>query len=57
LAVLALLGGFITVRVLAIEGAMLEHGNLFFSPTYCGNGRKCWGKSSASIVQGLANNT
>jgi magnesium transporter len=31
--VLALLGGFISVKVLGLfEGAMLKHGELFFSP-------------------------
>jgi hypothetical protein len=25
------------------EGAMLQHGNLFFFTIDCGNGRKCWG--------------
>jgi magnesium transporter len=50
-------GGF-TVRVLGLfEGAMLEHGNLFFfTPliaAMAGNG----GVQSSAIVQGLANNT
>jgi magnesium transporter len=40
--VLALLGGFISVKVLGLfEGAMLQHGNLFFFTIDCGNGRKC----------------
>jgi magnesium transporter len=56
--VLALLGGFITVRVLGLfEGAMLERKLIFLHTTYCCNGRKCGVQSSAIIVQGLANNT
>jgi magnesium transporter len=54
--VLALLGGFITVRV--FEGAMLEHGNLFFfTPLIAAMAGNVGVQSSAIIVQGLANNT
>ena len=57
--VLALLGGFISVKVLGLfEGAMLEHRNLFFFPpliaAMAGNAGV---QSSAIIVQGLANNS
>lgn len=57
--VLALLGGFITVRVLGLfEGAMLEHGNLFFfTPLIAAMAGNVGVQSSAIIVQGLANNT
>jgi magnesium transporter len=49
------LGGFISVKVLGLfEGAMLKHGELFFSP-YCCNGRNVGVQSSAIIVQGLNN--
>jgi len=57
--VLALLGGFITVRVLGLfEGAMDEHGNLFFfTPLIAAMAGNVGVQSSAIIVQGLANNT
>jgi len=57
--VLALLGGFITVRVLGLfEGAMLEHGNLFFfTPLIAAMAGNVGVQSSAIIVQGLANNS
>ncbi|MEL1240647.1 magnesium transporter [Flavobacterium flavipallidum] len=57
--VLALLGGFITVRVLGLfEGAMLEHGNLFFfTPLIAAMAGNVGVQSSAIIVQGLANQT
>ena len=57
--VLALLGGFITVRVLGLfEGAMLEHGKLFFfTPLIAAMAGNVGVQSSAIIVQGLANNT
>ncbi|WP_026707859.1 magnesium transporter [Flavobacterium frigidarium] len=57
--VLALLGGFITVRVLGLfEGAMAEHGNLFFfTPLIAAMAGNVGVQSSAIIVQGLANNT
>ena len=57
--VLALLGGFITVRVLGLfEGAMLKHGNLFFfTPLIAAMAGNVGVQSSAIIVQGLANDT
>ncbi|MFQ3174918.1 MAG: magnesium transporter [Flavobacterium sp.] len=57
--VLALLGGFITVRVLGLfEGAMVKHGNLFFfTPLIAAMAGNVGVQSSAIIVQGLANNT
>jgi magnesium transporter len=57
--VLALLGGFITVRVLNLfEGAMAEHGKLFFfTPLIAAMAGNVGVQSSAIIVQGLANNT
>ena len=57
--VLALLGGFISVKVLGLfEGAMLEHGNLFFfTPLVAAMAGNVGVQSSAIIVQGLANNT
>lgn len=57
--VLALLGGFITVRVLGLfEGAMSEHGKLFFfTPLIAAMAGNVGVQSSAIIVQGLANNT
>lgn len=57
--VLALLGGFISVRVLGLfEGAMTEHGNLFFfTPLIAAMAGNVGVQSSAIIVQGLANNT
>ena len=56
--VLALLGGFITVKVLGLfEGAMLEHGKLFFfTPLIAAMAGNVGVQSSAIIVQGLANN-
>ena len=57
--VLALLGGFISVRVLGLfEDAMLEHGKLFFfTPLIAAMAGNVGVQSSAIIVQGLANNT
>lgn len=57
--VLALLGGFITVRVLGLfEGAMADHGKLFFfTPLIAAMAGNVGVQSSAIIVQGLANNT
>ncbi|WP_413999842.1 magnesium transporter [Flavobacterium sp. W1B] len=57
--VLALLGGFISVRVLGLfEGAMLDHGKLFFfTPLIAAMAGNVGVQSSAIIVQGLANNT
>lgn len=57
--VLALLGGFISVKVLGLfEGAMFEHGNLFFfTPLIAAMAGNVGVQSSAIIVQGLANNT
>lgn len=57
--VLALLGGFITVRVLGLfEGAMEEHGALFFfTPLIAAMAGNVGVQSSAIVVQGLANNT
>jgi magnesium transporter len=57
--VLALLGGFITVKVLGLfEGAMLEHGKLFFfTPLIAAMAGNVGVQSSAIIVQGLANDT
>ena len=57
--VLALLGGFTSVKVLGLfEGAMLEHGNLFFfTPLIAAMAGNVGVQSSAIIVQGLANNT
>lgn len=57
--VLALLGGFITVRVLNLfEGAMTEHGELFFfTPLIAAMAGNVGVQSSAIIVQGLANDT
>ncbi|MBG6186903.1 magnesium transporter [Flavobacterium sp. CAN_S2] len=57
--VLALLGGFISVKVLGLfEGAMLLHGNLFFfTPLIAAMAGNVGVQSSAIIVQGLANNT
>ncbi|MEN9324076.1 MAG: hypothetical protein RIT03_721 [Bacteroidota bacterium] len=57
--VLALLGGFITVKVLGLfEGAMLNHGNLFFfTPLIAAMAGNVGVQSSAIIVQGLANDT
>ncbi|WP_310554692.1 magnesium transporter [Flavobacterium sp.] len=57
--VLALLGGFITVKVIGLfEVAMLEHGKLFFfTPLIAAMAGNVGVQSSAIIVQGLANNT
>lgn len=57
--VLALLGGFISVKVLGLfEGAMLLHGNLFFfTPLIAAMAGNVGVQSSAIIVQGLANNS
>lgn len=57
--VLALLGGFITVRVLGtFEGAMENHGQLFFfTPLIAAMAGNVGVQSSAIIVQGLANDT
>ncbi|MES2544580.1 MAG: magnesium transporter [Bacteroidota bacterium] len=57
--VLALLGGFVTVRVLGLfEGAMAQHGNLFFfTPLIAAMAGNVGVQSSAIIVQGLANQT
>jgi magnesium transporter len=57
--VLALLGGFITVKVLGLfEGAMAQHGNLFFfTPLIAAMAGNVGVQSSAIIVQGLANDT
>ncbi len=57
--VLALLGGFITVRVLNLfEGAMDDHGELFFfTPLIAAMAGNVGVQSSAIIVQGLANDT
>jgi magnesium transporter len=57
--VLALLGGFITVRVIGLfEGAMVEYGKLFlFTPLIAAMAGNVGVQSSAIIVQGLANNT
>jgi magnesium transporter len=57
--VLALLGGFISVKVLGLfEGAMVEHGNLFFfTPLIAAMAGNVGVQSSAIIVQGLANDT
>lgn len=57
--VLALLGGFVTVKVMGIfEGAMESHANLFlFTPLIAAMAGNVGVQSSAIIVQGLANNT
>lgn len=57
--VLALLGGFITIKVIGLfEEAMLEHVKLFFfSPLIAAMAGNVGVQSSAIIVQGLANNT
>jgi magnesium transporter len=57
--VLALLGGFISVKVLGLfEGAMTLHGNLFFfTPLIAAMAGNVGVQSSAIIVQGLANDT
>ena len=57
--VLALLGGFVTVKVLGLfEPAMEEHGKLFFfTPLIAAMAGNVGVQSSAIIVQGLANNS
>ncbi|MFK7048396.1 magnesium transporter [Flavobacterium columnare] len=57
--VLALLGGFVSVRVLGLfEPAMKEHPQLFFfTPLIAAMGGNVGVQSSAIIVQGLANNS
>lgn len=57
--VLALLGGFITVKVMGLfDGAMKDHGDLFFfTPLIAAMAGNVGVQSSAIIVQGLANNT
>ncbi|WP_428223738.1 magnesium transporter [Flavobacterium sp.] len=57
--VLALLGGFVTVRVLGLfEPAMKEHPQLFFfTPLIAAMGGNVGVQSSAIIVQGLANSS
>ena len=57
--VLALLGGFVTVKVLGLfEPAMEEHGKLFFfTPLIAAMAGNVGVQSSATIVQGLANNS
>jgi magnesium transporter len=57
--VLALLGGFISVKMLGLfEGAMEEHGKLFFfTPLIAAMAGNVGVQSSAIIVQGLANHT
>ena len=57
--VLALLGGFVTVKVLGLfEPAMEEHGKLFFfTPLIAAMAGNVGVQSSAIIVQGLANKT
>lgn len=57
--VLALLGGFVSVKVLGLfGGAMEQHGNLFFfTPLIAAMAGNVGVQSSAIIVQGLANDT
>lgn len=57
--VLALLGGFVTVRVMGIfDSAMESHKELFFfTPLIAAMAGNVGVQSSAIIVQGLANNT
>ena len=57
--VLALLGGFISVHMLGLfEGAMKEHGSLFFfTPLIAAMAGNVGVQSSAIIVQGLANHS
>jgi magnesium transporter len=57
--VLALLGGFVSVKMLGLfEGAMLKHGELFFfTPLIAAMAGNVGVQSSAIIVQGLANDT
>jgi magnesium transporter len=57
--VLALLGGFVSVRLLnSFSGAMTDHKELFFfTPLIAAMAGNVGVQSSAIIVQGLANNT
>jgi magnesium transporter len=57
--VLALLGGFVSVKMLGLfEPAMKEHGSLFFfTPLIAAMAGNVGVQSSAIIVQGLANHT
>jgi len=57
--VLALLGGFVSVKMLGLfQGAMEKHGELFFfTPLIAAMAGNVGVQSSAIIVQGLANNT
>lgn len=57
--ILALLGGFVTVRVMGIfDDALSSHGELFFfTPLIAAMAGNVGVQSSAIIVQGLANNT
>jgi magnesium transporter len=57
--VLALLGGFVSVKVLGLfGGAMTNHGNLFFfTPLIAAMAGNVGVQSSAIIVQGLANDS
>lgn len=57
--VLALLGGFITVKVMGLfDGAMANHKELFyFTPLIAAMAGNVGVQSSAIIVQGLANNS
>jgi magnesium transporter len=57
--VLALLGGFISVKMLGLfEGAMKDHGSLFFfTPLIAAMAGNVGVQSSAIIVQGLANHS
>lgn len=57
--VLALLGGFVTVKVMGLfDAAMKNHGELFFyTPLIAAMAGNVGVQSSAIIVQGLANNT
>jgi magnesium transporter len=57
--ILALLGGFVSVKVLGLfGGAMLKHGDLFFfTPLIAAMAGNVGVQSSAIIVQGLANDT
>ncbi|WP_294738522.1 magnesium transporter [uncultured Flavobacterium sp.] len=57
--ILALLGGFVTVKVMGLfDGAMKEHSELFFfTPLIAAMAGNVGVQSSAIIVQGIANNT
>ncbi len=57
--ILALLGGFVTVKVMGLfEGAMENHKDLFFfTPLIAAMAGNVGVQSSAIIVQGLANNS